>query len=59
MSFNCHLLRNKIHEITDLLSDRCVDIGLIQETWLLDSDSVLIGDLKGYGYGVVSKRKPR
>ena len=59
MSFNCHSLRNKTHEVMDLLNDKYVDIGFIQETWLLESDSALIEDLKGYGYDILTKRKTR
>ena len=59
MSFNFHSLRNKTHEVTDLLNDRHVDIGFIQETWLLKSDSALIEDLKSYGYDILTKCKAR
>ena len=59
MSYNCRSLRNKIHEVTDLICETDVDLAFIQETWLLKSDCALVEEIREYGYEVFTERKTR
>ena len=59
MSFNCHSVRNKVHEVMELISSNEIDIICLQETWLRKCDTSLIEEIKEYNFEVITERKPR
>ena len=59
MSFNCHSVGNKVHEVMELISSNEIDIIFLQETWLRKCDTSLIEEIKEYNFEVITERKPR
>ena len=59
MSYNCRSIRNKVHEVMDLVREDGVDILLVQETWLRKCDAPIIKEIEEYGFKVSSERKRR
>ena len=59
MSFNCRSIRNKVHEIMEIVLDKDIDIIFIQESWLRKCDTSIIEEIKEYNFDIISERKPR
>ena len=59
MSFNCHSVRNKVHEVMELISSNEIDIICLQETWLRKCDTSIIEEIKEYNFEIITERKPR
>ena len=59
MSYNCRSIRNKHFEVASLMQQNDIDIALIQETWLRDTDGFIIKNIEDHDYYVKSYRKPK
>ena len=59
MSYNCRSVRNKVHEIMDMIKENDADIICLQETWLRKCDSAIIEEIKEYNYNIITERKSR
>ena len=53
MSFNCHSVRNKVHEVMELISSNEIDIICLQETWLRKCDTSIIEKIKEYNFEII------
>ena len=59
MSLNCRSLREKIHEVMEMVTANNIDILCVQETWLRKCDQSQLEEIKEYNYEIVKERKTR
>ena len=59
MSYNCRSIRNKTPDVMSLIENNDVDVALIQETWLRETDCSILYEIEELGYTLKSYRKPR
>ena len=57
MSLNCQSMINKTTGILEYLHDNCVDIAILQETWLKRGDEGKINEIGEYGYKVLKSSR--
>ena len=59
MSFNCRSIRSKVPQVLDIAIENHIDIILLQETWLRNSDSAIVAEILEYNFNLFQDRKPR
>ena len=57
VSLNCQSIRNKVLSVLSYLSDNSVDVAVMQETWLSDTDVSVYNEFEEYGFKYMKKSR--
>ena len=58
-SYNPRSINNKTIEVIEYLKDHNLDIILVQESWLRESDSSKLAEIQQHGYEIISNPRNR